>query len=90
MDKSMIAVLSGLCIAALAGRELLIAYRAGVTRFRRARITRTGTRIGLSQRWVTRTEKPKLFWRTVWVMSGLFILGILIAGWAIIAPSAFR
>jgi hypothetical protein len=66
MDKSMIAALSGLCIAALAGRELLIAYRTGATRFRRSHITRTGQgRIALSHKWTTRTENPKLFWRAV-------------------------
>jgi hypothetical protein len=91
MDKSMIAALSGLCIATLAGRELLIAYRTGATRFRRSHITGTGRgRIGLSQKWATRAEKPQLFWRAVWMMSGFFVLGLAIAGWAIIAPDFFR
>jgi hypothetical protein len=91
MDKSVIAVLSGLCIVVLAGRELWIAYRTGATRFRRAHITRTGpSRIGLAQRWVTRSENPKLFWRAVWAMAGLFVVGIAITGWAVIAPDFFR
>jgi hypothetical protein len=91
MDKSMIAILSGLCIAALAGRELLIAYRTGATRFRRSHITRTGRgRIGFSHKWATRTENPKVFWRAVWMTSGFFVLGLAIAGWAIIAPDFFR
>jgi hypothetical protein len=91
MDKSMIAILSGLCIAALAGHELLIAYRTGATRFRRSHITRTGRgRIGFSHKWATRTENPKVFWRAVWMTSGFFVLGLAIAGWAIIAPDFFR
>ena len=73
MDRSFLTVLAGLCIAALAGRELLYAYRTG------------SVLIGRIHKRVYKGDRLGLFWFNV----ALFLAGILAVAWAIIDPSAF-
>ena len=77
MDRSFLTVLAGLCIAALAGRELLYAYRTG------------SVLIGRIHKRIYKGDRLGLFWFNVALMWTFFLAGILAVAWAIIDPSAF-
>jgi len=77
MDRSFLTVLAGLCIAALAGRELHYAYRTG------------SVLIGRFHKRVYKGDRLGLFWFNVALMWTFFLAGILAVAWAIIDPSAF-
>jgi hypothetical protein len=78
MGRSFRTILAGLCIAALAGRELLYAYRTG------------SVLIGRIHKRVYKGDRLGLFWFNVALMWIFFVSGILVVAWAIIEPSAFR
>jgi hypothetical protein len=77
MDRSFLTVLAGLCIAALAGRELLYAYRAG------------SVLIGRIHKRIYRGDRLGLFRFNIALMWTFFVAGLVAVGWAIIEPSAF-
>jgi len=79
MGKSIIAVISGLGLAILMGRELLKAYRTDATPMGRSGRVR-----------VTRERHPRIFWSAVAVYSAFILFGIGVAGWALISPGSFR
>jgi hypothetical protein len=78
MDRSFLTILAGLCIAALAGRELLYTYSTG------------SVLIGRTHKRVYKGDRLGLFWFNVVLMWIFFVAGILAVAWAIAEPSASR
>ena len=77
MDRSFLTILAGLCIAALAGRELFYAYRTG------------SVLIGRFHKRIYKGDRLRLFRFNVALMWTFFVAGIVAVAWAIVEPSAF-